>query len=116
MGTQYRSGIFYHDEEQKRIAEDVTKMANENWWRSGNKTNNITTAIIAATEWWDAEKYHQRYLEHNPGGYECPTHYVRKFTYPEGYPAMEDKPAEMAPPSPVATPAAAPDTVADEQK
>lgn len=88
-GTQYRSAIFYHSEEQKRIAEDVTRMANQNWW--GNK---ISTAIIGATDWWDAEKYHQRYLDNNPGGYECPTHYVRTFKLPEGYPAEEDsKPA-----------------------
>ncbi|EPS41823.1 hypothetical protein H072_4216 [Dactylellina haptotyla CBS 200.50] len=86
-GTQYRSGIFYHNEEQKRIAEEVTKMANENWWN-----NQISTAIIGATDWWDAEKYHQKYLDHNPGGYECPTHYVRKFRLPEGY--AQDKPAE----------------------
>ncbi|KAK6520027.1 Peptide-methionine (S)-S-oxide reductase [Arthrobotrys conoides] len=86
VGTQYRSGIFYHSEEQKRIAEDVTRMANQNWW--GNK---ISTAIIGASDWWDAEKYHQRYLDNNPGGYECPLHYVRPFKLPEGYPAEEEE-------------------------
>ncbi|KAK6496875.1 Peptide-methionine (S)-S-oxide reductase [Arthrobotrys musiformis] len=85
VGTQYRSGIFYHSEEQKKIAEDVTRMANQNWWN-----NKISTAIIGASDWWDAEKYHQRYLEHNPGGYECPLHYLRPFKLPEGYPAVED--------------------------
>jgi len=84
-GTQYRSAIFYHDEEQKKIADDVTAMAQENWWK-----NPIKTVIIGAGEWWDAEKYHQRYLEENPGGYECPTHHVRSFQVPgEGYPAAE---------------------------
>ncbi|KAK1075517.1 Peptide methionine sulfoxide reductase [Friedmanniomyces endolithicus] len=76
VGSQYRSGIFYHDEEQKKIAEEVTKKANEQWWKNG-----IKTEILDATkaEWWDAEKYHQLYLDNNPGGYECPSHYVRKF-------------------------------------
>ena len=90
-GTQYRSAIFYHDEEQKKIAEDVTKLANENWW-----DNNIKTTIIGATDWWDAEKYHQRYLDNNPGGYECPTHYVRKFK-PLPVSPVEEKPAEEKP-------------------
>ncbi|KAK5705105.1 hypothetical protein LTR97_002220 [Elasticomyces elasticus] len=76
VGSQYRSGIFYHDEEQKKIAEEVTKKANEQWWKGG-----IATEILdgAKAEWWDAEKYHQLYLDNNPGGYECPSHYVRKF-------------------------------------
>ncbi|KAF3925301.1 Thioredoxin [Dactylellina cionopaga] len=106
-GTQYRSAIFYHSDEQKRIAEDVTKMANQYWWK-----NKISTAIIGATDWWDAEKYHQRYLDHNPGGYECPTHHVRTFSLPEGYPAEEKKAEEKA--APVATPAAPVET--EEQK
>jgi peptide-methionine (S)-S-oxide reductase len=72
-GSQYRSGIFYHDEEQKAIAEKVTKAANEQWWHS-----KIVTDIIPAGEWWDAEKYHQLYLHNNPGGYECPSHFLRK--------------------------------------
>jgi peptide-methionine (S)-S-oxide reductase len=54
-GTQYRSGIFYHDEEQKKIAEDVTKKAQEQWYK-GNK---IETQILPAGKWWDAEAYHQ---------------------------------------------------------
>ncbi|EGX48500.1 hypothetical protein AOL_s00080g129 [Orbilia oligospora ATCC 24927] len=103
VGTQYRSGIFYHSEEQKRIAEDVTRMANQNWW--GNK---ISTAIIGASDWWDAEKYHQKYLEHNSGGYECPLHYLRPFKLPEGYPAEEDSSqSNDSKPAPAATAAAA---------
>lgn len=53
-GSQYRSGIFYHDEEQKKIAEEVTKLANEKWWKG-----KIVTQILPAGEWWDAEDYHQ---------------------------------------------------------
>lgn len=73
-GSQYRSGIFYHDDEQKRIAEEVTAKANEQWWK-----HKIVTNIVPAGEWWDAEDYHQRYLDVNPMGYECPSHFLRKF-------------------------------------
>lgn len=72
-GSQYRSGIFYHSDEQKAIAEEITKKANEQWWKNG-----IVTEILPVGEWWDAEKYHQLYLDNNPGGYECPSHFVRK--------------------------------------
>jgi peptide-methionine (S)-S-oxide reductase len=68
-GTQYRSGIFFHDEEQEKIAQDVTKKVQEQWWKTGK----ISTQILPAGEWWDAEKYHQLYLDANPGGYECPS-------------------------------------------
>lgn len=73
-GSQYRSGIFFHDAEQERIAREVTKQANEKWWKG-----KIVTEILPAGEWWDAEAYHQKYLDNNPGGYECPSHFLRKF-------------------------------------
>ncbi|KAK6430258.1 Peptide methionine sulfoxide reductase [Oleoguttula sp. CCFEE 5521] len=73
-GSQYRSGIFYHSDEQKSIAEEVTKQANEKWYKG-----KIVTEVLPAGEWWDAEKYHQLYLDHNPGGYECPSHFLRTF-------------------------------------
>jgi len=73
-GSQYRSGIFYHSPEQKRIAEEVTKKVDEQWWKG-----KVCTQILEAGEWWDAEDYHQRYLEGNPSGYECPSHFLRKF-------------------------------------
>ena len=73
-GSQYRSAIFYHDEEQKKEAEDVTKKANAQWWDNG-----IVTEISPAGQWYDAEKNHQLYLHHNPGGYACPSHHVRRF-------------------------------------
>ncbi|KAK4231678.1 peptide methionine sulfoxide reductase [Podospora fimiseda] len=75
-GSQYRSGIFYHNEQQEKIAREITQKANEQWW--GNK---IVTEILPAKQWWDAEQYHQEYLTKNPYGYECPSHIVR--TFPE---------------------------------
>jgi peptide-methionine (S)-S-oxide reductase len=68
-GSQYRSGIFYHDEEQEKIARDVTDKVGKEWWKKGK----VVTEILPAGEWWDAETYHQLYLDKNPGGYECPS-------------------------------------------
>lgn len=69
VGSQYRSGIFYHDEEQEKIAREVTQKVQKQWWKEGT----VQTQILKAGTWWDAEDYHQRYLELNPGGYDCPT-------------------------------------------
>ncbi|KAJ4985632.1 peptide methionine sulfoxide reductase [Stagonosporopsis vannaccii] len=74
VGTQYRSAIFYHDDEQEKIAKEITKKVNEQWWKGG-----VTTEVLPAGQWWDAEAYHQKYLDVNPGGYECPSHFLRSF-------------------------------------
>ncbi|ORY06370.1 peptide methionine sulfoxide reductase MsrA [Clohesyomyces aquaticus] len=74
VGSQYRSAIFYHNEEQEKIARDVTDKVNKEWWKGS-----VATEILPAGEWWDAETYHQLYLDKNPGGYECPSHFLRKF-------------------------------------
>lgn len=74
-GTQYRSAIFYHSLEQEQVAKSVTEKVQRQWWKAGK----ITTEILEAGTWWDAEAYHQLYLDKNPGGYECPAHYIRKF-------------------------------------
>lgn len=74
-GSQYRSAIFFHTPEQEAEAREITKQVQEQWWKEGK----IVTEILPAGEWWDAEKYHQLYLDNNPGGYECPSHYLRKF-------------------------------------
>lgn len=73
-GPQYRSAIYFHNDEQERIAREVTAKANEQWW--GGK---IVTEIAPAGPWWTAEEYHQLYLERNPSGYECPSHFLRPF-------------------------------------
>ena len=58
-GTQYRSAIFYHDEEQRRTA----AAAKERWDRSGRWQSPIVTEITRAPTFYRAEEYHQRYLE-----------------------------------------------------
>ncbi len=67
VGTQYRSAIFYTSEAQKKTAEEV-KMR---WDKSGKFKRPITTEIAAATKFYSAEDYHQKYLVKNPGGYNC---------------------------------------------
>ena len=71
-GTQYRSAIFYHGEEQEKIAKEITEKVQAQWWRNGK----ISTEIAPAAEWFDAEDYHQKYLDKTPDGYECPSQYV----------------------------------------
>ncbi|KAI8647263.1 hypothetical protein BD408DRAFT_335473 [Parasitella parasitica] len=73
IGTQYRSVIYYHSDAQKAIAEKVTQQVQEK--RLPN--SRIVTLIEPATVFFDAEEYHQFYLENNPDGYACPTHYLR---------------------------------------
>ena len=68
VGTQYRSAIFTHNDEQQSIAQAVTDQVGKEWW----KGSPVTTVITPIGKWWDAEHYHQLYLQNNPGGYECP--------------------------------------------
>ncbi|KAI9263197.1 hypothetical protein BDA99DRAFT_547015 [Phascolomyces articulosus] len=70
-GTQYRSAIFYHSSEQKETAEKVTQKIQEERY----KDKKIVTEIIPAVQFFDAEEYHQLYIEKNPEGYVC--HYPR---------------------------------------
>ena len=68
-GTQYRSAIFWHNEEQEKIAKEITAKVGEQWWKSSK----VSTELAPAGEWFDAETYHQRYLDKNVNGYECPS-------------------------------------------
>lgn len=71
VGTQYRSVIFTHGDEQQKIAKDVTDKVSKEWFKKP-----VSTQIVPAGQWWDAEDYHQLYLNKNPSGYECPAQYV----------------------------------------
>ncbi|HVS61431.1 MAG TPA: peptide-methionine (S)-S-oxide reductase MsrA [Gemmatimonadaceae bacterium] len=59
VGTQYRSAIFYHTPEQKRIAEE-SKARLES---SGRFQRPVVTEVTQASTFYPAEDYHQRYLE-----------------------------------------------------
>ena len=61
MGTQYRSVVFYHDEEQKRVAEEViSDLETEGIWN-----NPIVTEVAPFDEFYVAEDYHQNYFRNN---------------------------------------------------
>lgn len=67
VGTQYRSAIFYHDENQKKIAEEVVESidAESIWGRP------IVTEISPLDNFYAAEDYHQEYYSNNPGQPYC---------------------------------------------
>lgn len=65
VGHQYRTAIFYHDEEQKRLAEQSKKVLEE----SGRFKKPIVTEIVPASEFYVAEEYHQDYYQKNPFRY-----------------------------------------------
>jgi peptide-methionine (S)-S-oxide reductase len=71
VGPSYRSAIFYVDEEQRRIAEEVIAEIDA----SGIWPGKVVTEVAPAREFWEAEPEHQDYLERYPTGYTC--HYVR---------------------------------------
>ena len=64
-GRQYRTAIFYHDDTQKRLAEE-SKAALE---RTGKLPGPIVTEIVSAGPFWPAEEYHQDYYKKNPVRY-----------------------------------------------
>jgi len=66
-GTQYRSGIYSYNEQQKNLALNSL----EHYQAQLNEANmgKITTEILDAPEFYYAEEYHQQYLAKNPNGY-----------------------------------------------
>lgn len=69
IGTQYRSAIFYHDDAQRDAAERAIQRAQPKWPRP------IVTEVVPFTNFYEAEDYHQDYLQRKPNGYTC--HYLR---------------------------------------
>jgi peptide-methionine (S)-S-oxide reductase len=67
VGTQYRSAIFYHDEQQKRDAEEVIKEITA----EGIYDNPIVTEVAPFEKFWPAEDYHQEYFANNPNQPYC---------------------------------------------
>ncbi|HEU4365643.1 MAG TPA: peptide-methionine (S)-S-oxide reductase MsrA [Candidatus Krumholzibacteria bacterium] len=62
-GPQYRPEIFYHDEEQKRLAEESRRKVEE-------KLGTVAVKITPAGEFWPAEDYHQDFYLNNPEHYQ----------------------------------------------
>jgi len=75
IGSSYRSAIFYQDDEEKTQAEEFIDLVN------GSKRweNPVVTTLESFKAFYPAEKYHQDYLQKNPGGYTC--HFVRGKSY-----------------------------------
>jgi len=67
VGTQYRSAIFYRDDAQKAVIKRVIDEVNE----IGRFSNPVVTEVVYEKEFYDAEEYHQAYLQKNPNGYSC---------------------------------------------
>lgn len=64
VGSQYRSAIFYHTEEQQRLAQESLERHDQ----SGRFRRRIVTEIVPIDTFWEAEEYHQKYhLKHGGG-------------------------------------------------
>lgn len=99
---QYMSAIFYHDDDQKNLAEKTLKEAQL------NKNRKITTKILPAEKFYDAEDYHQKYLlqQHpwlvkamniNPGTQMITSHVAARVNgYIGGYGKVSDFEAECS--------------------
>jgi peptide-methionine (S)-S-oxide reductase len=71
IGSSYRSAIFYHDDTQRRIAEDTIADVDASQLWPGS----VVTELVPVSVFWEAEPGHQDYLLRNPSGYTC--HFVR---------------------------------------
>ena len=67
VGSSYRSAIFYHSDEQKRVAEETIAEFNA----EGIYDNPIVTEVAAFDKFWPAEDYHQEYFANNPNQPYC---------------------------------------------
>jgi peptide-methionine (S)-S-oxide reductase len=67
VGTQYRSGIYVFNQDQRRAAE----LSRQHYQQAlgTNRKGTITTEILDASPFYFAEAYHQQYLAKNPNGY-----------------------------------------------
>lgn len=75
IGSQYRSAIFYHDQNQREIADKVIeRIEKSHAWK-----HPVETEIEAFEKFYRAEDYHQDYLEKHPQGYTC--HFVRNISF-----------------------------------
>ncbi|RYM32338.1 peptide-methionine (S)-S-oxide reductase [Brumimicrobium glaciale] len=76
MGTSYRSAIFYQNDEEKAVAQEMIEIVNaSNKWKA-----KAATTLEAYTTFWPAEPEHQDYLQKHPNGYTC--HFER---FEEGF-------------------------------
>ena len=67
LGPSYRSAIFYLDDEQRAVAEQLIKEIDA----SGIWPGKVVTEVTPASDFWEAEPEHQDYLVRYPNGYTC---------------------------------------------
>ncbi len=67
MGSSYRSAIFFQNEEEKKISEEVIKIVND----SKKWNDDVVTTLEPYTKFWPAEPEHQDYLLKKQNGYTC---------------------------------------------
>jgi peptide-methionine (S)-S-oxide reductase len=65
VGTQYRSAMFYSDDEQKALFEEAIEKAADLW------DGTVVTTLEPLGDWYDAEDYHQDFFAKNPGQGYC---------------------------------------------
>ncbi|WP_424212099.1 peptide-methionine (S)-S-oxide reductase MsrA [Streptomyces sp. BI20] len=70
VGTQYRSAVYTHSEAQQAAAES-SRDTYQRSLQAGGHRGTITTTVLPAADrpFWNAEEYHQQYLDKNPAGY-----------------------------------------------
>lgn len=73
-GTQYRSIAFYRNATEKSLIENYIKSMNA----SGKYKSSVAAQVMPFTKFWEAEGYHQNYIQHNPDG-----GYVQHVSIPE---------------------------------
>jgi len=66
-GTSYRSAIFYSNDKEKEIGQEMIDIVNQ----SKRWKDPVVTTLEPLERFWLAEEYHQDYLQKNPGGYTC---------------------------------------------
>lgn len=74
-GSSYRSAIFFQNDEEKQIAEEVIEIVD----KSGRWDGKVVTTLEPYSTFWPAEESHQDYLEKYPEGYTC--HFERFGTF-----------------------------------
>ena len=77
VGEQYRSAVFYLNDEQKRTVIDLIRQLKAQGY-------DVVTQVLPAGEFFPAEEYHQNFMQKNPGRYSC---HARVKRFPTTQPA-----------------------------
>jgi peptide-methionine (S)-S-oxide reductase len=73
-GSQYRSGVYYHDEDQRETVQRFVDELEAGGAFEGYENDEIVTEIASLERFWEANEHHQDYYENNPGDRYCQFH------------------------------------------